>query len=183
MHKINGYEPCEVCNPYNLAKPTSSNSNSFLNSSTQGFIASVAGLFIFWLFCNTIASNLFQDSEDMLADDNPVVEILKRISPTAMYIDYIIDTIISCRKTIMFNIGVMIFLYIVNVDFLIWIALIYFIITGAFLACMLVIYIGTAIDIYLKEHENVYQLWLMNLALFLATGSIVISFMTVRNFL
>lgn len=99
--------------------------------------------FIFWFICNYIAQIFLQD--DSLSEE------------------FLISAV-KYRKTIMFNIFGLIFFMIFDINFLLWIGIIYYVIISILEGIMLVISIITNLDYYLKEKIFEKELWYLVLA-------------------
>lgn len=99
--------------------------------------------FIFWIICNYIVERMLQDSS--------LVE------------EYIISAV-KYRKAIMFDIIALIFFIIFNVNFLLWLGIIYYVIISILEGIMLIISIITNLDYYLKERIFEKELWILVLA-------------------
>lgn len=97
-------------------------------------------VFIFWIICNFIVREIL--------NINPLAE------------EFIISAV-KYRKTIMFDIIALIFFIIFDVNFLIWLGIIYYVIISILEGIMLVISIITNLDYYLKEKIFEKELWLL----------------------
>lgn len=99
--------------------------------------------FIFWIICNCIVERMSRD--DSLSEE------------------FIISAI-KYRNAIMFDIVVLIFFIIFDVNFLLWLGIIYYVIISILEGIMLVISIITNLDYYLKERIFEKELWILVLA-------------------
>lgn len=68
---------------------------------------------------------------------------------------------VKYRKTIMFNILALIFLIFMDIDFLTWIGIVYYIIISILEGIMLAISIITNLDYYIKEKIFETHMWLL----------------------
>lgn len=94
---------------------------------------------IFWCICNYIVKKFL--------DDN-------------MQEEFVVSAV-KYRKTIMFNILALIFLIFMDIDFLTWIGIIYYVIISILEGIMLVISIITNLDYYIKEKIFETHMWLL----------------------
>ena len=99
--------------------------------------------FIFWIICNCIVERMSRD--DSLSEE-------------------FITSAIKYRNAIMFDIIVLIFFIIFDVNFLLWLGIIYYVIISILEGIMLVISIITNLDYYLKERIFEKELWILVLA-------------------
>ena len=99
--------------------------------------------FIFWIICNCIVKRMLQDG--------------------SLSEEFIISAV-KYRKTIMFDIIALIFFIIFNVNFLLWLGIIYYVIISILEGIMLVISVITNLDYYLKEKMFEKELWYLVLA-------------------
>ena len=97
----------------------------------------------FWIICNCIVKRMLQDGS--LAEE------------------FIISAM-KYRNAIMFDIIALIFFIIFDVNFLLWLGIIYYVIISILEGIMLVISIITNLDYYLKERIFEKELWILVLA-------------------
>lgn len=99
--------------------------------------------FIFWIICNCIVERM---SRDGFLSEEFIISAMKY------------------RNAIMFDIIALIFFIIFNVNFLLWLGIIYYVIISILEGIMLVISIITNLDYYLKEKIFEKELWILILA-------------------
>ena len=109
----------------------------------MGIIVYILIFFIFWVICNCIA---------------------ERISHNSSLSEEFIISAIKYKKAIMFDIIALIFFIIVDVNFLLWLGIIYYVIISILEGIMLVISIITNLDYYFKERIFEKELWTLVLA-------------------
>lgn len=107
------------------------------------FILMIIVLFIFWLICNYILKKLLAKYQDLN--------------------DYTIS-ILKGRKILMFDIIVLIFLFIFNFSFIKWIAIAYYIIIAIIEGIFLIMEFITGIDYDIKNKQIDTDLWLLFLS-------------------
>ena len=111
-------------------------------------------IFIFWLICNTIVSKLIKE--------NSCQEV--------------IISSVKYRKTLFFDIVAIVIFTFLNIAFLTWIGIIYYILISIIEGIMLVIALVTNLDFYFKEHIFEKEMWLLVIVKFLnETASIIVA--------
>ena len=121
----------------------------------MGNIIYVLIIFIFWLICNTIVRKLIKENS---------------------YQEVIISSV-KYRKTLFFDIVAIVIFTFLNIAFLNWIGIIYYILISIIEGIMLVIALVTNLDFYFKEHIFEKEMWLLVIVKFLnETASIIVDF-------
>ena len=111
-------------------------------------------IFIFWLICNTIVRKLIKEN---------------------LYQEVIISSV-KYRKTLFFDVVAIVIFTFLNITFLTWIGIIYYILISIIEGIMLVIALVTNLDFYFKEHIFEKEMWLLVIAKFLnETASIIVT--------
>ena len=116
-------------------------------------ILAIIVLFIFWIINNSILKEILEKYQDM---------------------NDFTFSILNYRKTIMFDIIVLIFFIIFNVNFLIWIAIAYYVIIGILEGILLVISFFTSLDADIKNKNIDTDLWSIFIAKLLNEISTII---------
>ena len=120
----------------------------------MGNIIYVLIIFIFWLICNTIVRKLIKENS---------------------YQEVIISSV-KYRKTLFFDIVAIVIFTFLNIAFLTWIGIIYYILISIIEGIMLVIALVTNLDFYFKEHIFEKEMWLLVIVKFLnETASIIVA--------
>ena len=120
----------------------------------MGNIIYVLIIFIFWLICNTIVRKLIKENS---------------------YQEVIISSV-KYRKTLFFDIVAIVIFTFLNIAFLNWIGIIYYILISIIEGIMLVIALVTNLDFYFKEHIFEKEMWLLVIVKFLnETASIIVA--------
>lgn len=99
--------------------------------------------FIFWIICNYIIEKMSRDG--------------------SLSEEFIISAV-KYRKTIMFDIIALLFFIIFDINFLLWLGIIYYVIIAILEGIMLVISVITNLDYYMKEKIFEKEMWLIVLA-------------------
>ena len=111
-------------------------------------------IFIFWLICNTIVRKLIKEN---------------------LYQEVIISSV-KYRKTLFFDVVAIVIFTFLNITFLTWIGIIYYILISIIEGIMLVIALVTNLDFYFKEHIFEKEMWLLVIVKFLnETASIIVA--------
>lgn len=111
-------------------------------------------IFIFWLICNTIVRKLIKEN---------------------LYQEVIISSV-KYRKTLFFDVVAIVIFTFLNIAFLNWIGIIYYILISIIEGIMLVIALVTNLDFYFKEHIFEKEMWLLVIVKFLnETASIIVA--------
>ena len=132
-------------------------------------ILSIIILFIFWIIVNYILKQAINRHKI-------VIEIIREL-------DEYTASILNYRKSIMFDIIVLIILTLFNIKFLIWLAIIYYIIIGIFEGILLIIAFVTGLDNDLKNKKIDKDLWIIFIAKFLNEISSIIMIFTLISIL
>lgn len=117
--------------------------------------------FIFWCICNYIVKIFLNNN---LTDD-------------------FVLSAVKYRKTLMFNILALIFFTLFNINFLIWIGIIYYIIVSILEGIILIISIITNLDYYIKEKVFETHMWLLILVKMLNEITHIIMLITLFSML
>ena len=130
----------------------------------EKIIFTIIILFIFWLIVNYILKQTINRHKI-------VIEIIGEL-------DEYTASILNYRKSIMFDIIVLIILTLFNIKFLIWPAIIYYIIIGILEGILLIIAFISGLDNDLKNKKLDKDLWTIFIAKFLNEISTIIMIFT-----
>lgn len=124
------------------------------------FILMIIILFIFWLICNYILKRFLVRYQDLN--------------------DYTVSAL-KYRRTIMFDILALIFIFIFNFKFIKWIAIAYYIIIAILEGILLIIAFITGIDNDIKNRQIDTDLWVLLLSKFLnEVSNLIMIFMSFK---
>ncbi len=125
-------------------------------------ITSIIILFIFWYICNNILEKALEQYNELN--------------------EYTI-ALVKYRKTIMFDIIALIFFFIFDINFLLWIGIVYYIIISILEGILLVISLITGLDEDIKTKQIDKDLWLIFTSKLLNEISSIIMIFTLSTLL